>query len=67
MKSVLTVGGMSCAHCKSAIMDALTAVKGVGAVAVDLDNRRVTVDHNDDIPLIRIIEVIEDIGYDVEE
>jgi copper chaperone len=40
---VFTVSGMSCAHCKAAITEEVSALPGVEAVDVDLDAKRVTV------------------------
>ena len=37
------VPGMTCEHCKAAVADELSAVRGVSSVAVDLDAKLVKV------------------------
>lgn len=61
---VLTVPGMSCAHCETAIGREVAAVAGVTDVAVDLDTKLVTVSGTD-IDRRCIVEAIDEAGYDV--
>ncbi len=67
MKSVtLNVEGMSCSHCVSAVIKAVSALAGVAAVDVDLSGKTVAVDYNDDqVSLESIRDAIEEEGYDV--
>jgi copper chaperone len=48
-----TVPGMSCGHCKQAVTEELSAVRGVDSVDVDLDTKLVVVagDRLDDAAL----------------
>lgn len=41
--NVYLVPGMSCAHCRSAVQEELSAVPGVETVTVDLDSKQVEV------------------------
>ncbi|WP_054943184.1 copper chaperone CopZ [Paenibacillus ihuae] len=60
----LTVEGMSCGHCVSAVEK---AVSGLGAAAkVDLQAKKVAVDYDESkVSLNDIKAAIEDQGYDV--
>jgi copper chaperone len=60
-----SVPGMSCGHCRAAIVDEVSALAGVTTVAVDLEDKRVSVrgaglDDN----VVRA--AIEAAGYEVE-
>lgn len=65
-KTVLTVDGMSCEHCVSAVKKAVSALEGVSGVAVDLGAKTVTIEHDPTIVGIEKMKTaIEDQGYDV--
>lgn len=65
-KTVIKVEGMSCDHCVKAITNAVSALPGIGGVAVDLQAGTVTVEHDPThSPLDKIRAEIEDQGYDV--
>jgi copper chaperone len=65
-KSVVSVDGMSCEHCVKAVTKAVTALPGIGGVAVDLAAGTVTVEHDPvQSPLGRIKAEIEEQGYDI--
>jgi copper chaperone len=64
-KLVLTVPGMSCAHCEAAVSGAVSTVAGVERVVVDLETKRVEVTGEAlDVAAIRV--AIDDAGYEVE-
>ncbi len=42
-KRTYTVTGMTCGHCKKAVMEEVLQVPGVRAVDVDLDSKQLTV------------------------
>lgn len=64
--SKLNVEGMSCSHCERAVKNGLNELNGVLNTEVDLQGKMVTVEYEtDSIDEARIIEEIEDIGYDV--
>lgn len=61
------VSGISCGGCKTAIEGAVGPAEGVQRVEVDVSGRKVTVGHDADMAdPARLIELIEDQGYDVE-
>jgi copper chaperone len=62
----LTVEGMSCEHCVRAVTSALSKLKGIGNVKVDLASKTIIVEFNSDlISLTEIKETITDEGYTV--
>ena len=68
MEQVIRVDGMTCGHCKSAVEGALSKLDGVKSAAVDLENKNVTVDFDDNkVSLSDMETAIEDQGYDVEK
>ena len=64
-KTILKVIGMSCEHCVKAITRAACALAGVLDVAVDLEAKTVTVEHDPALTPEKIKAEIEDQGYDV--
>ncbi|HWR22858.1 MAG TPA: copper ion binding protein [Feifaniaceae bacterium] len=65
-KAVIKVDGMSCEHCVKTITKAVGALPGIAAVAVDLNAKTVTVDHDPGKTALEQIRLeIEDQGYDV--
>lgn len=65
MTQTITVRGMSCEGCESAVEDALTAVSGVNSVEVDLEADSVTVEGTADTD--ELVTAIENAGYEVPE
>jgi copper chaperone len=62
-KTIYSVPGVSCEHCRSAITTEVARVPGVESVAVDLEQKLVTVvGHELDDLLVRA--AIDDAGYD---
>jgi len=58
-----TVPGMHCAHCERAVSDEVAAVRGVEAVDVDLETKRVVVRGRDlDDAVLRA--AIDEAGYE---
>jgi len=63
---MLNVEGMSCMHCVNSIKKALGELNGVGSVDVDLNGKKVRVEHDPELVSEEIIKgVIEDQGYEV--
>lgn len=61
--ALYSVPGMSCGHCKAAVVEEVSALPGVEAVAVDLDSKHVEVTGSDlDDAAIRA--AIEEAGYE---
>ncbi|PAF50751.1 copper resistance protein CopZ [Helicobacter sp. 13S00401-1] len=65
MKSVLKVEGMSCSHCVDKVEKFIGELDGVSSIDVSLENKTVTVEHDDKVKVDSIKEAIEDAGYDV--
>lgn len=49
MKKIISVDGMSCEHCASAVKTALESLDGVKAAKVDLKKKSATVKLNDNV------------------
>ena len=63
---ILKVEGMSCNHCKAAVTRAVSALKGVSSVEVDLEKKTVAVNYDDaQLPLDRVKDAIQGEGYRV--
>ena len=59
-----SVPGVSCAHCRAAITEHVSAVAGVEAVEVDLDAKTVSVT-GEGLDEQAIVAAIDDAGYEV--
>jgi copper chaperone len=57
------VEGMTCGHCKVAVIEEVTKVAGVEAVDVDLDGKLVHV-HGSDVDEAAVVAAIDEAGYD---
>jgi len=67
MQTIIKVEGMTCSHCENAVKKAVSAIKGVNAVAVDLVGKTVAVTHDESVMEDIIKHEIEEQGYDVIE
>lgn len=66
MQTTLSVRGMTCAHCESAVKGALEEMNGVTAVEVHLDAGKVDITYDDALVTVSDMRVaIEDQGYEV--
>jgi copper ion binding protein len=60
----LAVTGMTCGHCRGRVEEALQAVRGVYAVAVDLDAGSAEVDFNEaEASAEALTAAVEAVGY----
>ncbi|CUH95750.1 hypothetical protein P22_1830 [Propionispora sp. 2/2-37] len=67
-KIILTVKGMSCAHCKAVVERAVLALPGIIAAQVDLDTQKLSVAYdNEKITLAEITTAVGEEGYTVAE
>lgn len=65
-KVTLNVEGMSCGHCVKAVESSVGGLNGVASVKVDLENKTVDVEFNQEVVTLETIkETIDDQGYDV--
>ena len=63
--STVTVTGMTCGHCTSAVREEISAIAGVTAVDVDLDSGRVTITSDHDLEQAAVNAAVEEAGYQV--
>lgn len=66
MKKIITIVGMQCNHCKISVEEALLQLEGVIKVEVDLDKKIATIEINQEVSNEKIIEAIEEIGFEVD-
>ncbi|OIJ10004.1 copper resistance protein CopZ [Anaerobacillus arseniciselenatis] len=65
-KVTISVEGMTCGHCKSAVEGALSKVDGVVSAEVDLNAKNVTVEFDGSkVTEEQLKNEIDDQGYDV--
>ena len=68
MKAIVNVRGMTCAHCQKRVIDAISEIKGVGSVEVNLENNTATVIFDSGVTdLDEIKHAVFNAGYDVAE
>lgn len=60
----LTIDGMSCNHCVSSVTKALSETEGVKVESVEIGTAKVTY-NVEKTPRAKLVEAIEDIGFDV--
>lgn len=60
----LTVGGMSCDHCRRAVTEAIHRLDAGAVVAVDLDGGIVSIEST--VPAAHLAEAIRGEGYTVQ-
>ena len=63
MTHTYRAAGMTCDHCKIAVIGEVSAVDGVSAVDVDLDAKLVHV-HGADVDRAAVVAAIDEAGYD---
>ncbi|MFT8889282.1 MAG: copper ion binding protein [Ethanoligenens sp.] len=64
IKEDITVNGMSCKHCVKAVSEAVKDLDGVKKVKVDLEDKRATVEYDDQkVNLETIKAAITEAGY----
>ncbi len=65
MKIVIKIEGMSCQHCVKRVDAALKENFDASEVVVDLENNQATLTTTQAIDDQKIVEVLDDVGYDV--
>ncbi|PEJ56803.1 MULTISPECIES: cation transporter [unclassified Bacillus (in: firmicutes)] len=65
METILKVDGMTCGHCKAAVMKAVEGVSGTNNIIVSLENKEVTFNYSNSETVEKVKEAIEDQGYDI--
>lgn len=64
MKKAITIEGMSCNHCVTAVKNALSELEGISKIEVDLEGNKAEVEGDNLIDEI-LKEAIEEAGYEV--
>ncbi|WP_239254430.1 heavy-metal-associated domain-containing protein [Listeria ilorinensis] len=65
-QQILKIDGMSCAHCKKRVEEALQGVQGVKSAEVSLEKEEAIVSY--DASLVQeaeLVEAVEEAGYEV--
>ena len=63
MTTTYRAPGMTCDHCRIAVIGVVSTVDGVAAVDVDLDTKLVHV-HGQDVDHAAVVAAIDEAGYD---
>ena len=63
--TTITVGGMSCAHCVTAVTEEMSKLSGVSTVDVDLATGQVRVGSDRELDPAAVAEAIDEAGYEV--
>ncbi|KAL6706437.1 Cu(2+)-transporting P-type ATPase [Coniothyrium glycines] len=65
--TTLSVGGMTCGACTSAVEGAFKDVAGIKSFSISLLSERAVIEHDASIlPAAKLAETIEDVGFDAE-
>lgn len=64
MKKILTIEGMSCAHCQARVEKALTAVEYVESAKVDLKKKTATVTLKAPVADDVLMKAVTEAGYE---
>ncbi|MDQ7790849.1 MAG: cation transporter [Clostridia bacterium] len=62
---VLCISGMSCQHCRQAVEKALSAVSGVHAVSMDLQQGLARMSIADNVERSTLVCAVERVGFSV--
>ena len=63
---VIIVNGMHCEHCQKRVEDALSNLREIKSVAINLENKKVIIVLKKEIEDEKIRQTIENLGYSVE-
>lgn len=63
MTTELRVPDASCGHCKTTIESAVSSLADVTHVELDIETKRLTVEHGGSIGIDNLTSVIRDAGY----
>ncbi|MCR8969749.1 heavy-metal-associated domain-containing protein [Facklamia sp. 7083-14-GEN3] len=62
-KQDFNVQGMSCSHCAQTIQDLLLSMDGVEDVNIQLDTKKITIEHQDPLTTEDFNHVLKDTHY----
>lgn len=63
MTTQLRVPDATCGHCKQTIEGAVSGLRGVSTVQLDLESKTLSVEHDDAVGTDVLIDAISDAGY----
>ena len=64
-KTVVTIEGMSCNHCKNKVEVALQTIENVNKVKVDLKSKQAIISSKTEVDKDNIKNIVEELGYKV--
>ena len=64
-KTVVTIEGMSCNHCKNKVEFTLQTIENVNKVKVDLKSKQAIISSKTEIDKNNIKNIVEELGYKV--
>ncbi|CAM2910515.1 cation transporter [Hathewaya histolytica] len=67
MKKRVLIEGMSCGHCVKHAKDALSEIKGLSNIEVNLEEKMAEFDSTSEVTDEQIKNAIEDVGYEVKD
>ncbi len=67
MTTEFQVSDATCGHCKSTIEGALSALGGVGDALLDLETKRLTIEHGEGVGTEQLRKAIADAGYTAQD
>ena len=65
-QTTITAPDIVCGGCSNAIKNALGRVEGISGVQVDVESKRVSVDHASTVSREEIVRVLDDAGFPAE-
>ncbi len=65
MKKVMTIEGMMCTHCTGRVQQVLSALEGVSAVEMSLENKTATVTLTGEVSEQVLVDAVTNAGYQV--
>ena len=63
--TTVTVKGMTCGHCVSAVTEEVSKVAGVTGVDIDLDSGRVTIESSAPVDQALVAAAVDEAGYEL--
>lgn len=67
MTTEFLVSDATCGHCKQTIESTVLALEGVDAASLDIESKRLTVEHGGEVEQSVLVTAIEAAGYTPEE
>jgi copper chaperone CopZ len=64
METVLSVEGMSCEHCERHVKNALEEINGVQSAKASHVEKKVVIEHENDVNIEELIAAIVEVGYE---